>query len=842
MAGPPSRETLAQAVATWDRAAVAVRVANAQSLREAFVKAFPIGSWETMELERYALGQPNSDETACWWLEFKTRDVGSMSGGSSAKHIIYYSKKDGDWRYPKQYNSPEQAWNAVRSGFVEILGLAGQGRFEETDDVAALAGAVALRSKTLFMYFGDDLLPISSKAHLNHFLRVLGEPAKNWSAVCANRHLLQILRSEPLLEGLSAQELGYFLYYWADPQTTVRVVKIAPGEQARHWQECLDGGFICIGWDEVGDLSEYDSKEAFRDAFREQYPYNSNEAQVARKSNELWTLMELQPGDKIVANRGIREVLAVGTVNETGYGWHPERSEYRHTLGVDWDVSHAKQIEPVKRWATTTVAKVPAELYKSILDTQTPPQPVAVDRVYLEIEEALERRRQVILYGPPGTGKTYTARRAATWLLAGGSDNPDASHMLSDEGDLAANEQHFAQAGTAKGNVWFMVADPGHWRWSQLVTDGTVDYSLGRLKRNFPLVRAGDLVIGYESTPTKRVVAIARVTGEYDSDNSPEMALTLETVAAVANGLTWSELSEDRILSESEPVRFRCQGTLFALSSVQADRLLARLTDRDSSLASMRLPGYQRLTQVTFHPSYTYEDFVEGFRPVPTSQGQLDLRITDGVFKEACARASADPDRRHVMIIDEINRGNIPKVFGELITLLEKDKRGMTVQLPQSKTEFAIPDNLVIIGTMNTADRSIHLLDTALRRRFAFIELMPEPELLEGITVGSLSLEDFLVNLNEQVRDKVGREKQIGHAVFYDGDDIVATPESFASIFKHELLPMLQEYLFEDYALLADVLGEKVIDTQIQRPSSLIHDPEALCAALADHLDASAKS
>ena len=90
MAGSPSRETLAQALATWDRATVAERVAEAQSLREAFVKAFPIGSWETMELERYALGQPNSDETACWWLEFKTRPVGSMSGGSSAKHIIYY--------------------------------------------------------------------------------------------------------------------------------------------------------------------------------------------------------------------------------------------------------------------------------------------------------------------------------------------------------------------------------------------------------------------------------------------------------------------------------------------------------------------------------------------------------------------------------------------------------------------------------------------------------------------------------------------------------------------------------------------------------------------------------
>lgn len=841
MAGSPSRDTLAQSLETWDRAAVSQRVEEAKSLREAFVKAFPIESWEGLDLEKYALGQPNAGETACWWLEFKTRPVGSMSGGSAAKHVIYFSQKDGTWRYPKEYGSVEDAWAAVRSGFVEVISLAGQGRFDETDDVPALAGAAALRTKTLFMYCPAELLPVSSKSHLDYFLRLLGEPSKNWSAVRANRQLLETLRSEPLLEGLSTQELGYFLYHWADPRTTVQVVKIAPGEQANHWQDCLAGGYICVGWDEVDDLSQYESKEAFRDAFREQFPYNGNEAQVTRKSKELWTLMELQPGDKIVANKGIREVLAVGTVTEAGYEWRSERGEYKHTLGVDWDVSYAKHIEPVKRWATTTVAKVPADLYKSIIGTTTPPEPVAVDAVYQEIEEALERRRQVILYGPPGTGKTYTARRAATWLLAGGSSNPDASRMLSDEEDLVRNEERFAHAGTAGGRVWFMVANPAHWQWSQLFRDGTVDYSLGRLQRNFPLVRAGDLVVGYESTPRQRVVAIARVTGEFESGGSPEKALTLEPVAQVDNGLTWSELSEDPVLSESEPIRFRCQGSLFALSTVQADRLIARLADQDSSLNKVMSPGTRRLTRVTFHPSYTYEDFVEGFRPVPSTEGQLDLRITDGVFKEACAAAQADPGRAHVVIIDEINRGNIPKVFGELITLIEKDKRGLTIQLPQSKTEFAVPDNLVIISTMNTADRSIHLLDAALRRRFAFVELLPEPELLEGLTVGSLALDDFLVNLNTRVREKVGREKQIGHALFYDGADIVATPEGFASIFKHELLPLLQEYLFEDYALLADVLGEKVIDTEGQRPSSLIHDPESLCAALADHLDASTK-
>jgi 5-methylcytosine-specific restriction protein B len=207
------------------------------------------------------------------------------------------------------------------------------------------------------------------------------------------------------------------------------------------------------------------------------------------------------------------------------------------------------------------------------------------------------------------------------------------------------------------------------------------------------------------------------------------------------------------------------------------------------------VPSVQRLTRITFHPSYTYEDFVEGFRPQPSSAGGLERALSDGVFKQVCAAASADPDRTYIVLIDEINRGNIPKVFGELITLIERDKRGLTVRLPQSGEEFAVPANLAIIGSMNTADRSIHLLDTALRRRFAFVELLPDAQTLAGATVGALALDVFLEILNDRVRTRVGREKQIGHALFYDDGKLIETPESFAALFRHELLPLLQEYL-----------------------------------------------
>src|SRR5690606_7920294 len=129
-------------------------------------------------------------------------------------------------------------------------------------------------------------------------------------------------------------------------------------------------------------------------------------------------------------------------------------------------------------------------------------------------------------------------------------------------------------------------------------------------------------------------------------------------------------------------------------------------------------------------------------------------------------------------------------------------------------------------ATMNTADRSIHLLDTALRRRFAFIELLPSTEPLTGATAGALALDVFLENLNDRVRTRVGREKQVGHAISYEDGELIDTPESFAGVFRHELLPLLQEYLYEDYRELADLLGGDVIDVESERPASLVDDPE----------------
>ncbi len=211
----------------------------------------------------------------------------------------------------------------------------------------------------------------------------------------------------------------------------------------------------------------------------------------------------------------------------------------------------------------------------------------------------------------------------------------------------------------------------------------------------------------------------------------------------------------------------------------------------------------------------------------------MKLRLEDGVFKRICREAQSHPKQNYLILIDEINRANLAKVFGELITLIEKDKRGIQVTLPQSKESFTVPSNVYILGTMNTADRSIKLMDAALRRRFSFIELMPDSSLLHGARIINLPLDEFLETLNRRLAETEGREKQIGHAFLLDQGQPVSQPEEFARRFRQEILPLLQEYCYEEYDQLANYLGDQIVDSKGQSLNAeILFDDEKLIDAL----------
>jgi AAA domain (dynein-related subfamily) len=252
---------------------------------------------------------------------------------------------------------------------------------------------------------------------------------------------------------------------------------------------------------------------------------------------------------------------------------------------------------------------------------------------------------------------------------------------------------------------------------------------------------------------------------------------------------------------------------------------------------------------VTFHQAYGYEDFIEGIRPVVADLGDaggaggaaasaLAYRLEDGVFMKAVQAALAlagypgtvdqlcalSPEERaallagappYALFIDEINRGNVARIFGELITLLEDDKRlgrkhELITRLPYSRRAFGVPPNLHVIGTMNTADRSIEALDTALRRRFEFQELPPDPDRLQFTIEGDIDPGELLRAINRRLEKLYDRDHCIGHAYFMQLAER-PTLEGLKHVFRNQLIPLLQEYFFGDWGKIGLVLGKDFV-------------------------------
>jgi len=808
---PIHSQPLTQAIKSFKRSSIADRAKIAETERQAIVKRFPASDWPQMPVERYALGQAKSEDTFCRWMEFKSMNVAGMRGGSSMKHLLFKRKNKPGWYFDQNHRNVENAWAAIREGFVKALELASSGEWDAIDQIDAIYAAPALRSKAMYVYFPTEMLPVCSTGHIKHFLEKIGniENIDAKGVVGLNRMLRMQLASIPEFKGWSTWEMMAFLYAWADPRESRRIVKIAPGELAKYWEECRENNYICVGWDAVGDLSEYENKDQLRDAMIAKFGYA--QAKAMTKAKELWTLRELEPGDIVVANRGISEILAIGEVLDGGYLFNSAREDYKHTLSVKWDTKFAQKIPEQKGWAFVTVGKIPLTLYESIVSGKQEQSPTVIEPIFLEIERALKDRKQVILYGPPGTGKSYHSRRMALWWLLRDLEIPEDNiiRILDDNKEFTKNENMLSRS-RMSNRVWMVIANPQIWSWDQLPKEKKVFFKHGRLQRNFPHLQVGDLVVGYESGSTKRISALARVTQDFSGSLDKSKAFELEYLCSIENGPTFSELESDPVLAKSEPIRFRNQGTLFALTELG------------------------QLTRVTFHPSYNYEDFIEGFRPVSTNDGTgLQLKLEDGIFKKVCRQAQLNPNQKYVVLVDEINRANVAKVFGELITLIEHDKRGVAVTLAQSKESFQVPENVYIIGTMNTADKSIRLLDAAFRRRFAFIELMPDPDLVAGSPVDFVALDDLLVELNRRIAARFGREKQIGHSFFMVGTKPLSDVELLAQRFRLEILPVLQDYFFDDWSGLADVLGKEIVNVdEYKINQEILDDPVKLQEAL----------
>lgn len=408
-----------------------------------------------------------------------------------------------------------------------------------------------------------------------------------------------------------------------------------------------------------------------------------------------------------------------------------------------------------------------------------------------------------------------------------------------------------------KCNYWWLNANSKIWSFSDIAVGETQAYTLynengnkRRIFQNFLDAKVGDVVIGYESNPVRQIVAIGRVSAEQDGEK-----LFFEKVETLFSPIDYAVFKECPELENMEYFR-NPQGSLFKLTRSEYEFILDMIREENPIVTASSSDAYtkddflnevymteeryetlvnvlrnkkniilqgapgvgktfaarrlawsmmgekddSRIEFVQFHQNYSYEDFMMGYKPV---EDGFELKY--GIFYRFCQKAANQPDKEFFFIIDEINRGNMSKIFGELLMLIEKDYRGTKMTLAYNGLPFSVPKNLYIIGMMNTADRSLAMIDYALRRRFSFFEIEPGFDSQGFISyqngLNSETLDELISKVKELNRkiaaDKsLGRGFCIGHSYFCGRD--VCTDEWLHSVVDYDILPMLSEYWFDD--------------------------------------------
>jgi 5-methylcytosine-specific restriction protein B len=621
--------------------------------------------------------------------------------------------------------------------------------------------------------------------------------------------------------------------------------KFAPGSQAFEWERFHNENIIAIDFN-FDDLNKFESREEMNKEIGLKDDDKSN------KTWNLWLFKTANIGDVVFATKGVNTCLGIGII-EGSYFFDGISNNFNHRRKVKWitDKVYQYKSNSLKNYKNLFRPDTfsPTIVYEFILNEYV--------RLYPELASFFA-----------ANNLKFTAEILGTI--------PIVSEPLVEIDEV--NEE------TEPLNFWWLNANPKIWSISnhtegqrQTYTTHNEKGNKRRIYKYFEAAKEGDLIIGYESTPTKQIKAIYEVTkGIHNTANGEE--IEFELVEKLEIPVHWNDLKNNAALQHCE-VFINNQGSLFKLTEDEYDiireiidnkniiteKLLqssnikkykfiddsdkpfisesdflqtVALLKRKKNIILQGPPGVGKtfiarklayeimqevkdanIEMVQFHQSYSYEDFIQGLRP--TQKGGFDLR--DGIFYSFCQRALAHPDRPFFFIIDEINRGNLSKIFGELMMLIEADKREEKFALKLTYAEdeedrFYVPSNLYIIGTMNTADRSLAIVDYALRRRFAFITLQPDYGnnfrsflASKGLSAGMIEhICSAVTKVNSKIKEDInlGEGFQIGHSYFCTFTANEDENKWWNEILSFELKPLLEEIWFDDSTIVSDVLKQ----------------------------------
>lgn len=612
-----------------------------------------------------------------------------------------------------------------------------------------------------------------------------------------------LLNKAERLFGITATNYNVFaqdvLYYIATKYMGTKYWILAPNPGNNNcWNEFLDRSIIRIGWEAVGDLTEFTDKQDFADELLKKVGGNTSKSNDAKALYDF--TYEMNIGDYVLIKNG--------KFNMYGYG--KVKSDYIY------DGQNIRQVEWIKtgNFNMEGVAPEGGFATKTLTDITQYEDGEWAKRLIDRMEEKEIEKME---------------------------DNNIDENLIS---------------------YYWMNANPKYWSFSNSSVGEIQEYTAygenGNKRRvfaNYESIKSGDIIVVYESSPKKEIVGLAEVISK-DEDNN----ITFKKLEQFVNTIPYKTILEIEDLKNMEFI-VNPQGSLFKLTKEEYNIIyelirennpkvnqtkknepytrdqfdekvflpmdiyddIVSILNRKRNVILQGPPGVgktymakkiafsmmgeideTRIKVVQFHQSYSYEDFVEGYRPAEEGDG---FERKKGIFYEFCIKAENDQEKRpYFFIIDEINRGNLSKIFGELLVLLEKDKRANTkVNLAYSDTPFTIPDNVYIIGMMNTADRSLAIMDYALRRRFSFVEIKPAfkyPKWIKYQEDINNELFDRIISAINEINDEIARDPNlttdcmIGHSYFSDLKTIV--PEELHSIVKYEVLPLLKEYYIDN--------------------------------------------